>query len=72
MSISMSKVTKNCRFSYAENRELEKAIVGIKCRIINDCLHSQAGNRVPITVYKTASGYFLDIFINFDTYLKLQ
>ena len=62
----------HCRFSYAGNWELVKSIVGTQFRKSHVCLHSQAGNRVPITGSMTASGYLLGIIINFDTCSQLQ
>ena len=44
------------RFSYAGNWELVKSTVGKKFRRGHVCLHSQAGNSVPITGSMTASG----------------
>ena len=47
------------RFSYAGNWELVKSTVGKKFRRGHVCLHSQAGNNVPITDSTTANGYLL-------------
>ena len=43
---------------------------GTKFRRSHVCLHSQAGNRVPITMSMTTSGQLFGIIINFDTFSK--
>ena len=49
-----------------------KSIVGTKFRRTHVCLHSQAGNRVPITGFITVSGWLFSIFISFDIFSILQ
>ena len=48
-SESLQQFLINCQFSYVGNWELVKSMMGIKFRRGHVCLHSQAGNIVPIT-----------------------